>query len=98
MATDVEAVAYLMLVNQMLHDVFPGVTTIGEDVSGMPTFCRCAPCCLGPGMCSRLVRALPCSPAVGTLWAGFFAWVQVGLAGTGFPAPAGECPLAAQDM
>jgi len=43
MATDVEAVAYLMLCNQMLHDVFPGVTTIGEDVSGMPTFCRCAP-------------------------------------------------------
>ncbi|KAK9839287.1 hypothetical protein WJX81_005730 [Elliptochloris bilobata] len=40
MATDVEAVAYLMLVNQLLHDVFPSVTTIGEDVSGMPTFCR----------------------------------------------------------
>jgi 1,4-alpha-glucan branching enzyme len=43
MATDVEAVAYLMLCNQMLHDVFPGVTTIGEDVSGMPTFCRSVP-------------------------------------------------------
>ena len=34
---------YLMLCNQLLHDVFPTVTTIGEDVSGMPTFCRCAP-------------------------------------------------------
>ena len=43
LATDVEAVVYLMLCNQLLHDVFPTVTTIGEDVSGMPTFCRCAP-------------------------------------------------------
>ncbi|PSC69001.1 starch branching enzyme isoform A [Micractinium conductrix] len=40
MATDVEAVVYLMLVNQMLHDFFPTSITIGEDVSGMPTFCR----------------------------------------------------------
>ncbi len=40
MATDVEAVVYLMLQNQMLHDLFPSVVTIGEDVSGMPTFCR----------------------------------------------------------
>ena len=40
MATDVEAVVYLMLQNQMLHDLFPTVVTIGEDVSGMPTFCR----------------------------------------------------------
>jgi hypothetical protein len=48
MATDVEAVAYLMLCNQMLHDVFPGVTTIGEDVSGMPTFCRSAPAAAPP--------------------------------------------------
>ncbi len=43
MATDIEAVVYLMLQNQMLHDLFPSVITIGEDVSGMPTFCRCAP-------------------------------------------------------
>lgn len=40
MATDVEAVTYLMLQNQVLHDLFPSVITIGEDVSGMPTFCR----------------------------------------------------------
>ena len=40
MATDVEAVTYLMLQNQLLHDLFPGVITVGEDVSGMPTFCR----------------------------------------------------------
>ncbi|KAL4441059.1 hypothetical protein ABPG77_010490 [Micractinium sp. CCAP 211/92] len=40
MATDVEAVVYLMLVNCMIHDMFPSAVTIGEDVSGMPTFCR----------------------------------------------------------
>ena len=43
MSTDIEAVVYLMLMNQMLHDFFPTVVTIGEDVSGMPTFSRCAP-------------------------------------------------------
>lgn len=42
MATDIEAVVYLMLLNQMVHDLFPSAITIGEDVSGMPTFCRCA--------------------------------------------------------
>jgi hypothetical protein len=45
MATDIEAVVYLMLLNQMVHDLFPSAITIGEDVSGMPTFCRCAPGC-----------------------------------------------------
>ncbi len=40
MSTDVQAVVYLMLVNAMLHEMFPHVITIGEDVSGMPTFCR----------------------------------------------------------
>lgn len=40
MATDADAVVYLMLVNNMLHDLFPTVITIGEDVSGMPAFCR----------------------------------------------------------
>lgn len=40
MATDVEAVVYLMLVNNVIHDFFPTAITIGEDVSGMPTFCR----------------------------------------------------------
>lgn len=40
MATDIEAVVYLMLMNQMVHDLFPSAITIGEDVSGMPTFCR----------------------------------------------------------
>jgi 1,4-alpha-glucan branching enzyme len=40
MATDVEAVVYLQLVNNVLHDLFPTVITVGEDVSGMPAFCR----------------------------------------------------------
>lgn len=40
MSTDVEAVVYLMLMNTMIHDYFPTAITIGEDVSGMPTFCR----------------------------------------------------------
>ena len=42
MSTDVEAVVYLMLMNTMIHDYFPTAITIGEDVSGMPTFCRFA--------------------------------------------------------
>jgi 1,4-alpha-glucan branching enzyme len=33
-------VVYLMLVNNLLHDLFPTCITIGEDVSGMPTLCR----------------------------------------------------------
>ena len=40
MRTDVEAVVYLMLMNTMIHDYFPTAITIGEDVSGMPTFGR----------------------------------------------------------
>ncbi|PNY07288.1 starch branching enzyme I [Trifolium pratense] len=38
-ATDVEAVVYLMLVNDLIHGLFPEAVSIGEDVSGMPTFC-----------------------------------------------------------
>ncbi|KAJ0039598.1 hypothetical protein Pint_27476 [Pistacia integerrima] len=38
-ATDVDAVVYLMLVNDLIHRLFPEAVTIGEDVSGMPTFC-----------------------------------------------------------
>jgi 1,4-alpha-glucan branching enzyme len=40
MNTDVDAVVYLMLVNNMIHDLFPTCITVGEDVSGMPAFCR----------------------------------------------------------
>ncbi|KAG9066326.1 alpha-1,4-glucan branching enzyme [Linnemannia hyalina] len=37
---DSEAVAYLMVANDMLHDLYPDCITIAEDVSGMPTLCR----------------------------------------------------------
>ncbi|KAI9360401.1 family 13 glycoside hydrolase [Zopfochytrium polystomum] len=37
---DVEAVVYLMLANKIMHDMYPHIITIAEDVSGMPTLCR----------------------------------------------------------
>lgn len=48
MATDVEAVVYMMLMNEMLHSLFPTAITVGEDVSGMPTLCRYIVCIPGP--------------------------------------------------
>jgi 1,4-alpha-glucan branching enzyme len=48
MSTDADAVVYLMLMNNMVHDMFPHAITIGEDVSGMPAFCRCAASCSLP--------------------------------------------------
>ncbi|OAL25960.1 1,4-alpha-glucan-branching enzyme [Fonsecaea multimorphosa] len=38
-SVDVEAVVYLMLANEMLHDIHPNCITIAEDVSGMPALC-----------------------------------------------------------
>jgi 1,4-alpha-glucan branching enzyme len=40
MNTDVEAMVYMMLANDMLKGLFPFCTTIAEDVSGMPALCR----------------------------------------------------------
>ena len=40
MATNVDAVVYLMLANDMVHNLLPGAITVAEDVSGMPTLCR----------------------------------------------------------
>lgn len=40
MEVDVDALVYLMMANKMLHDNFPFVITIAEDVSGMPSLCR----------------------------------------------------------
>ncbi|OZJ03357.1 hypothetical protein BZG36_03000, partial [Bifiguratus adelaidae] len=37
---DQEAVVYLMLTNDMLHQIYPDIITIAEDVSGMPGLCR----------------------------------------------------------
>jgi 1,4-alpha-glucan branching enzyme len=36
---DEEGVVYLMLANEMLHSLYPGIITIAEDVSGMPGLC-----------------------------------------------------------
>lgn len=36
---DEEAVTYLIIANHMLHQLYPDVITIAEDVSGMPTLC-----------------------------------------------------------
>ncbi|MCO5550804.1 hypothetical protein L7F22_004296 [Adiantum nelumboides] len=38
--TDVEAAVYLMLANDLIHDLYPDATVIAEDVSGMPALCR----------------------------------------------------------
>jgi len=38
--TNVAAVAYLMLANDLLHTLYPGIEVLAEDVSGMPTLCR----------------------------------------------------------
>ena len=37
---EIDALVYLMLANAMLHEEYPFVITIAEDVSGMPTLCR----------------------------------------------------------
>ncbi|KAK4633814.1 1,4-alpha-glucan-branching enzyme [Fulvia fulva] len=36
---DEDGVVYLMLANEMLHNLFPNAITIAEDVSGMPALC-----------------------------------------------------------
>lgn len=36
---DEEAVVYLMIANELLHQVYPDSITIAEDVSGMPGLC-----------------------------------------------------------
>lgn len=56
--TDVEAVVYLMLANDLIHDLYPNATVIAEDVSGMPTLCR--PVCEGGvGFDYRLAMGIP---------------------------------------
>lgn len=39
MNTDVEAVTYLQLANQLIHEICPDAITIAEDMSGMPGMC-----------------------------------------------------------
>ncbi|CAK7238941.1 MAG: alpha-1,4-glucan branching enzyme [Sporothrix thermara] len=55
---DEEAVAYLMIANEMLHKLYPECITIAEDVSGMPALC--VPMSLGGvGFDYRLAMAIP---------------------------------------
>ncbi|KAG8961275.1 alpha-1,4-glucan branching enzyme [Tulasnella sp. 419] len=55
---DLEGVVYLMLANDMLHTLYPGVITIAEDVSGMPLLC--VPVNIGGvGFDYRLSMAIP---------------------------------------
>ena len=37
---NMDAMVYLMLANKMLHELYPFMLTIAEDVSGMPSLCR----------------------------------------------------------
>eukprot|EP00033_Pygsuia_biforma_P003508 GCRY01003839.1.p1 GENE.GCRY01003839.1~~GCRY01003839.1.p1 ORF type:complete len:778 (-),score=83.50 GCRY01003839.1:94-2403(-) len=37
---DQEAVCYLMMANEVLHELYPNIITIAEEVSGMPGLCR----------------------------------------------------------
>lgn len=55
---DEEAVVYLMLANELLHNLYPEVITVAEDVSGMPALCL--PLALGGvGFDYRLAMAIP---------------------------------------
>jgi 1,4-alpha-glucan branching enzyme len=40
MSTDMEALVYLMLANELIHSIYPDAITIAEDVSGYPSLCR----------------------------------------------------------
>ena len=55
---DEDGVVYLMLANEMLHQLYPETITIAEDVSGMPALC--VPLSLGGvGFDYRLAMAIP---------------------------------------
>ncbi|ODQ50166.1 1,4-alpha-glucan-branching enzyme [Saitoella complicata NRRL Y-17804] len=55
---DEEAVVYLMMANEMLHNLYPNIITIAEDVSGMPALCVPVPLG-GVGFDYRLAMAVP---------------------------------------
>lgn len=57
-SADIDSIVYLMLANEMLHQLYPDVITIAEDVSGMPALCL--PLSLGGiGFDYRLAMAIP---------------------------------------
>ncbi|KAI9792284.1 MAG: alpha-1,4-glucan branching enzyme [Peltula sp. TS41687] len=55
---DEEGVVYLMLANEMLHQLYPECISIAEDVSGMPALCL-ALSLGGVGFDYRLAMAIP---------------------------------------
>ncbi|GME27791.1 alpha-glucan-branching enzyme protein [Neofusicoccum parvum] len=55
---DEEGVVYLMLANEMIHQLYPTAITIAEDVSGMPGLCV-ALSLGGIGFDYRLAMAIP---------------------------------------
>ncbi|KIW99386.1 1,4-alpha-glucan-branching enzyme [Rhinocladiella mackenziei CBS 650.93] len=57
-SVDEEAVVYLMLANEMLHNIYPNCITIAEDVSGMPALCLKLSLG-GVGFDYRLAMAIP---------------------------------------
>ena len=58
MNTDVEAVTYLQLANELIHSVNPNALTIAEDMSGMPGMCVSIPSG-GIGFDYRLSMGVP---------------------------------------
>ncbi|KAI9671202.1 MAG: alpha-1,4-glucan branching enzyme [Caeruleum heppii] len=55
---DEEGIVYLMVANELLHNIFPSCITIAEDVSGMPALCL-ALSLGGIGFDYRLAMAIP---------------------------------------
>jgi len=55
---DEDGVVYLMIANEMLHDLYPECITIAEDVSGMPALCLSLSLG-GIGFDYRLAMAIP---------------------------------------
>src|SRR6195952_1987112 len=55
---DEDGVVYLMLANEMLHQLYPESITIAEDVSGMPALCLSLSLG-GIGFDYRLAMAIP---------------------------------------
>ena len=55
---DDDGVVYLMLANEMLHQLYPDSITIAEDVSGMPALCLSLSLG-GIGFDYRLAMAIP---------------------------------------
>ncbi len=55
---DEDGVVYLMLANELLHNLYPNCITIAEDVSGMPALCV-ALSLGGIGFDYRLAMAIP---------------------------------------